>query len=60
MIKANNELHPRQIKRKSEIGFGDYLELKLESTFLQIGAWMLIHFDLEDIALILVVLDVSL
>jgi hypothetical protein len=36
------------------------LELKLESTFLQIGAWMLIHFDLEDIALILVVLDVSL
>jgi hypothetical protein len=38
MIKANNELHPRQIKRKSEIGFGDYLELKLESTFLQIGA----------------------
>lgn len=48
MINANRKLNTNQEKRINDLKLGAYLQMKLDHSFEKFGAWILIHFDEEN------------
>lgn len=45
VINVNGGLKPQQIEKIKDIGFGHFLSMVIESPLLNLGVWMLWHYD---------------